>query len=49
MGDRQMTVVEIQQLVANCLIANGCNSENAAAVGRTIAAAEKEFLKPLEK
>ena len=44
-----MTEQEIQVLVQDCLIANGCNSENAAAVGRTIAAAEKEFLKPLEK
>ena len=28
--------------MADCLSANGCNSENAAAVGRTIAAAERD-------
>ncbi|HAZ79755.1 MAG TPA: oxidoreductase [Porticoccaceae bacterium] len=37
-----MTESDIQQLVVECLIANGCNSENAAALGRTISAAERD-------
>lgn len=37
-----MTEAEIQQLVSDCLVANGCNSENAAALGRTISAAERD-------
>ena len=42
MSDLTMTEAEIQQLVSDCLIANGCNSENAAALGRTISAAERD-------
>jgi delta1-piperideine-2-carboxylate reductase len=37
-----MTELEVRQLVENCLMANGANRENAAAVGRTIAAAERD-------
>ena len=37
-----ITEAEIQQLVSDCLMANGCNSENAAALGRTISAAERD-------
>ena len=37
-----MTEFEVRQLVENCLMANGANRENAAAVGRTIAAAERD-------
>ena len=42
MSTTNMTEQEVQVLVENCLTANGCNSENAAAVGRTIAAAERD-------
>ncbi|MCT2530647.1 Ldh family oxidoreductase [SAR92 clade bacterium H921] len=42
MSDLKMTEAEIQQLVADCLVANGCNQENAAALGRTIASAERD-------
>ena len=42
MTDLVMTEMEIQQLVSDCLMANGCNSENAAALGRTISAAERD-------
>ena len=42
MSDVMMTEAEIQQLVSDCLMANGCNSENAAALGRTISAAERD-------
>ena len=42
MTDVVMTEMEIQQLVSDCLMANGCNSENAAALGRTISAAERD-------
>ena len=37
-----MTELEVRQLVENCLMANGANRETAAAVGRTIAAAERD-------
>ena len=37
-----MTEQEVQQLVQDCLTANGCNPENAAALGRTIASAERD-------
>ena len=42
MSETMMTEHDIQQLVEDCLQANGCNAENAAAVGRTIAAAERD-------
>ena len=42
MSDLIMTEAEIQQLVSDCLMANGCNAENAAALGRTIASAERD-------
>ena len=37
-----MTEREVQALVEDCLTANGCDNENAAAVARTIAAAERD-------
>ncbi|MGB2466298.1 MAG: Ldh family oxidoreductase, partial [Porticoccaceae bacterium] len=37
-----MTEREVQALVEDCLTANGCNHDNAAAVARTIAAAERD-------
>jgi len=37
-----MTEREVQALVEDCLTANGCNYDNAAAVARTIAAAERD-------
>ena len=40
MSDVKMTQAEIVNLVESGLLANGCNRENAAAVARTIAAAE---------
>ena len=40
MSDVMMTKQEIQILVEQGLEANGCNSQNASAVARTIAAAE---------
>ena len=42
MANMNMTEQQIQQLVEDCLMANGCNNENAAAVARTIAAAERD-------
>ena len=42
MSETMMTEHDIQQLVEDCLQANGCNAENAASVGRTIAAAERD-------
>ena len=42
MSEITMTEQEIQQLVEDCLTANGCNQENAAALGRTIASAERD-------
>jgi len=41
-SDRIMTEAEIEQLVIDCLMANGCNQENAAALARTISAAERD-------
>jgi len=41
-SDRIMTEAEIQQLVTDCLLANGCNQDNAAALARTIGAAERD-------
>ncbi len=37
-----MSEREVQQLVEDCLTSNGCNHENAAALGRTIASAERD-------
>ena len=37
-----MTEREVQALVEDCLTVNGCDNENAAAVARTIAAAERD-------
>lgn len=42
MSATNMTELEIRQLVEDCLMANGANQENAAAVGRTIASAERD-------
>ena len=42
MSDIKMTERQIQKLVEDCLAANGCNAENAAALGRTIASAERD-------
>lgn len=42
MSDRIMTVSEIEQLVIDCLMANGCNAENSGALARTIGAAERD-------
>jgi len=42
MTDITMTEQQVQQLVEDCLTANGCNQENAAALGRTIASAERD-------
>ena len=42
MSDRIMTEADIQQLVTDCLLANGCNQDNAAALARTIGAAERD-------
>ena len=37
-----MTVDEIYELTEQCLLANGCNQENAAAAARTISTAERD-------
>lgn len=42
MSDRIMTEAEIEQLVIDCMMANGCNQENAGALARTIGAAERD-------
>ena len=42
MSEITMTEHQVQQLVEDCLTANGCNHENAAALGRTIASAERD-------
>ena len=42
MPDKMMSVSEIEELAQDCLVANGCNNENANAVARTIAAAERD-------
>jgi len=42
MSHVNMTEQEVQALVEDCLTANGCDQENAAAVARTIAAAERD-------
>ena len=42
MSDIKMTEREVQQLVEGCLMAYGCNLENASALGRTIASAERD-------
>jgi len=42
MTDLTLSESEIQQLVEQCLIANGCNTDNAEALGRTIASAERD-------
>jgi delta1-piperideine-2-carboxylate reductase len=41
-SDRIMTEAEIEQLVIDCMMANGCNQENAGALARTIGAAERD-------
>ena len=38
----ELTVAEIYKLTEDCLLANGCDDENAAAVARTISAAERD-------
>ena len=42
MADITITEQQVQKLVEDCLIANGCNRENAEALGRTIASAERD-------
>jgi delta1-piperideine-2-carboxylate reductase len=41
-SDRIMTEAEIEQLVIDCMMANGCNQQNAGALARTIGAAERD-------
>lgn len=38
----ELTVEEIHELARACLLANGCDEENAAAVARTVSAAERD-------
>ena len=42
MADQMMTVADIQQLVIDCFMANGCDIDNAAALARTISFAERD-------
>ena len=42
MPDTKMTFDEVQRLAAECLMANGADAENANAVARTIAKAERD-------
>jgi delta1-piperideine-2-carboxylate reductase len=42
MANQMMTVADIQQLVIDCFMANGCDIDNAAALARTISFAERD-------
>lgn len=42
MATVQLTIEEINDLATTCLLANGCDERNAAAVARTISAAERD-------
>lgn len=42
MADVRLSLDEVYQLTESCLLANGCNQENAGAVARTLKAAERD-------
>ena len=42
MSDITLSLKEVHQLATNCLLASGCDEENATAVAETIHAAERD-------
>ena len=42
MSTTTLSLDEIHSLICDCLVANGCDDENAAAVARTIGGAERD-------